>query len=141
MHIDQTNTPSRRELSDEEAAQLLDSIRLHPEFEKLTNDIIYMFLVNYAGVHGPEAQDIAEQILEDIIAWGQISDPPNNSCTRLGVDCWKFEAFPCLDSLEKMYLNMKNYPDLKIKEPEIFQRKKAVFEENFLSQFEPEFNP
>jgi len=123
-------------LSDENVTQQIKDDILNPNFEELNNDKIYSILTAYSGVNGSESQELAGQLIENLIRWSESNIPPANSYTRHD-GFITFEAFPCIDDIKKLYLNMKNYPNLKIELSEITRRREAVFHEDFLNQFDP----
>nr|QBK85645.1 MAG: hypothetical protein LCMAC101_02400 [Marseillevirus LCMAC101] len=124
-------------LSDENVAcQIKDALK-NPDFENWNTNSCFFTLIAYSGVNGSEVQDLAGQLLENLIKWKEDNDPPANSFRTHG-DCTIFEAFPCIDDIEKRYLNMKNDPHLKIQPSEVTQRREAVFHGDFLNKYDPE---
>ena len=124
-------------LGDESVIHQIKEALKKPDFNNSdTTSFMFLFLA-YSGVNGSEAQDLAYQFFEELIKWSKSNDLPANSYRTMG-DCTMFEASPCIDDIKKQYLNMKNYPNLKIELSEIPQRREAVFHQDFMNQFDPE---
>ena len=120
--------------NDCDAPDLIDILK-NPEFEKWNSTNVSHLFIYYSGVNGWKAQELAGQILENLIKYLR-----ENSKTN--VETIIPEPLGGTDNIEKMYLSMKNYPKLKTQSnDEFFQRKKAVFHEDFLNQFIPFEDP
>ena len=103
----------------------------NPGFEKWNSTSVSHVFIYYSGVNGIKAQELAGQIIENLIKYLRENDKTN-------VETMIPEPLGETDNIEKMYLSMKNYPELKIQtDDEFSQRKKAIFHEDFLNQFIP----
>nr|QBK85722.1 MAG: hypothetical protein LCMAC101_03170 [Marseillevirus LCMAC101] len=114
---------------DSDSPEMVDALK-NPQFEKWNSCSVSHMFITYSGVDGWRAQDLAAQIIENLIKYLRENNKTN-------VETWLPQAFGEPDNIEKMYFNMKNYTGLKIQSSEFSQRQKAVFHEDFLNQFFP----
>jgi hypothetical protein len=107
----------------------------NPGFEKWNSCSVSHLFITYSGVHGWKAQELAGQIIENLIKYLRENNKTN-------VESLIPEPLGETDNIEIMYLNMKNYPLLKIQSDDEFsQRKTTVFHDDFLNQFIPFEDP
>jgi hypothetical protein len=100
----------------------------NPEFEKWNSCSVSHLFITYSGVQGWKAQELAGQIIENLIKYLRENNKTN-------VETFIPEPFGETDNIEKMYLKMKNYPKLRISSEEFPRRVKSVYHEDFLNQF------
>ena len=86
--------------------------------------------IYYSGVNGLKTQNLVEPVIEKLIEYLRENKKTN-------VESYIPEPLGETNNIEKIYINMKNYPKLRIKPDEFEQRKNAVFHEDFLNQFIP----
>ena len=115
-------------LSNETIRQQMNDALENPFFEKWNSTSVSHLFITYSGVNGSEAQEVAGQLLQNLIHWSR-----ENKITH--VDCLGRTRLSPIDNIEKCYIQMKNCPNLRIEESEIPARKEAVFHGDFLQSY------